>query len=179
MMKKGKCNCFLKMTFFIQKNSGSGLVALTGGEMVAGNIATLTVSASGTLVLDAGLPATLFLQKTNNLSELTASASTARSNISAAQSGANTDITSLQGSALIIPSSLGVGSLIRAFLNTGSISANGTIAATGITPQAEFGGTGPTNVGCSTVGVDTITGTWKAMQSASGTLPLIIWQRTL
>jgi hypothetical protein len=139
----------------IQKNSGSGLVALSGGEMVGGNLATLTVSAAGTLVLDAGLPASLFLQKANNLSDV-ANAATARGNLSAAKSGANTDITSLQGAALIV-TPLGVGSMITAIC-TSNPPAGTTVAASTLTAccSDESG----------TFTGDALTGTWAAEQTS-------------
>jgi len=52
---------------------------------------------TGSVWVAAYVSGTGFLSSSNNLSELTATASTARSNISAAKSGANTDITALTG----------------------------------------------------------------------------------
>lgn len=52
---------------------------------------------TGSIWVAAYVSGTGFLSSSNNLSELTATASTARSNISAAKSGANTDITELTG----------------------------------------------------------------------------------
>lgn len=65
----------------IKKDTGSGLAALSGGEIVLGDSIALTVNTAGAcLVLEAGIPTSLFLQAQNNLSDLTNTA-TARTNL--------------------------------------------------------------------------------------------------
>jgi hypothetical protein len=65
----------------IQKDGGSGLTNLTGGEIVAGNNYFVTVnSTSGVFVLEAGIPSSLFLMASNNLSDV-ASPSTSLANL--------------------------------------------------------------------------------------------------
>lgn len=55
----------------VKVNSGGGLIDPPAGAVTVGNIITLTVdSGAGVLVLDAGLPANLFLQSANNLSDV-------------------------------------------------------------------------------------------------------------
>ena len=82
--------------------STPGLVQLAGDLGGSGTTATAPTLANTTnvqlvvnTIVNANTTVTGALQKTNNLSELTSTASTARSNISAAKTGANSDITSL------------------------------------------------------------------------------------
>ena len=178
----------------IKKDSGSGLVALTGGEIVAGNTIALTVNTTGScLVLEAGLPATLFLQAASNLSDV-GNTATARSNLSAAASGANTDITSLSSPAIAaatattqtttdsstkvattafvqankIITPLGVGATVLGMHTSGSVAVGGTVAGSTITAV---------NTSGASTG-DTLSGTWQALQTYGGS-GTIMWQRTV
>jgi hypothetical protein len=153
----------------LRKNGSSGLVALTGGEIVAGNVITLTVDASSTyLVLDAGLPATLFLQSALNLSDV-ANPATALSNIGG--------ISSLQ----MTPFAVGSIALLG-YIPAGTLSAGSTTAASNLNSQGfGFGSAGTT--GHYPTG-DSLTGTWKALQTCigsgtgTGVPTIILFQRT-
>jgi hypothetical protein len=82
------------------------------------------------------------LQTSNNLSELTSTASTARGNISAAKTGANSDITSLSG--LTTPLTVGQGGTGDSTL-TGLVVGNGTSAMSSVTaPNGAVVGTSDT-----------------------------------
>lgn len=141
----------------IQKNGASGLTALTGGEIVAGNIITFTVSAAGTLVLDAGLPATLFLQKSNNLSDVP-SPSTALAN--------------LGGISNFTMTALAVDSIINAtHASTGVVAGTG-YAASSLTPVTTNSAGGQSGTG------DSITGTWQALTSGTNSSQTVPFQRT-
>lgn len=145
----------------VMKTSTSGLVDLTGGEVVAGNFITLTKDFSGSAwILNVGTPQNLSLQAANNLSDV-ANSTTARTNISAAKSGANTDITSLQGEALIV-TPLGVGSYITAIHSSGTTTAGTSYSASSLTPVSMGLNGGSSGVQASG---DTITGTWVAQVS--------------
>lgn len=91
----------------IYKATPAGIIQIAANDIVtgahiSGQIDTSLNSSAGGFLITAGLSqinTSSFLQAANNLSDV-ASASTARTNIGAAASGANTDITSLNAPAL-------------------------------------------------------------------------------
>jgi hypothetical protein len=183
----------------VKIDSGAGLIDPPAGAVVAGNTISLTVNTtSGVLVLDAGLPASLFLQKANNLSDV-ASTSTALSNLGGAPLASPTftgtpslptgttavtqtttdsstkPATTAFVQANKIATNFAIGSYISASC-TSTVASGSTTAAANLTPaiwQINGASGGPTATG------DSITGTWGPVTSytIAANYILAVWQR--
>lgn len=80
----------------LKKNSGTGLIDIVAGDLTNGNSYSVNYNGAFYVLISSSPILTGYLVASNNLSDV-ASAATARANIGAAKSGANTDITSLAG----------------------------------------------------------------------------------